>query len=105
MRSYWSRATARRGNRQLTMPPPAGCAAALRSPVDVVPEWPCALEAFQNPLKRARLASWVGHHSLQNFRLGVSDLLFQRGGEIVHALGELHFGLMEIGRASCRERV
>ena len=28
--------------------------------------------------------------------MGVSDLLFQRGGEIVHALGELHFDLMEL---------
>src|ERR1019366_6776262 len=47
-------------------------------------------------LETGQIGLLGGHHSLQNFRLGVSDLLFQRGGEIVHALGELHFDLMEL---------
>src|ERR1039457_1332877 len=47
-------------------------------------------------LETGQIGLLGGHHSLQNFRLGVLDLLFQRGGEIVHALGELHFGLMEL---------
>src|ERR1017187_144083 len=47
-------------------------------------------------LETGQIGLLGGHHSLQNFRLGVSDLLFQRGGESVHALRALHFDLMEL---------